>query len=473
MTSQARASADALPTIAVLVQRGRDAARAVAARCQSDVDLAVRATAWAIYKPANARLLAEMAVEETGLGNVESKIIKNTRKTFGTLRDLMRASTVGEIGRDRGIVKFAKPVGLVAAVCPATNPSATPANKAMMALKGGNAVIIAPSPGAYRTSARTVELIRDALERIGQPPDLVQVLPQPVSKDATAQLVEMSDLAVVTGSQNNVRRAMQSGSVAIGVGAGNVPVIVDSTADLEAATRKIAASKCFDNATSCSSENAVIILDDVYHATLDALRGVGAFICTPDEKQRIADRLWKNGVLDRTLIARDAPVLAAAFALPPEASSRRFFVVEEDEVGGAGSFADEKLSLVLTAYRAADFAHALRITRALLEVRGKGHSVGIHTRDDAHARTLAETVDVVRVLVNQAHTFGNGGGFDNALPFTLSMGGGTWAGNIIGENLNYRHFINVTHLVSTIAEDKPSEAELFAPLSDACGGRDG
>ena len=458
-----------LTAITDLAKRGRQAMALAAGRGQDEVDMAVRAAAWAIYKPQNARLLASMAVQETGLGNLESKIVKNTRKTFGTLRDLLRSRTVGEIGSEKGIVRFGKPVGLVAAVCPATNPSATPANKAMMALKGGNAVIIAPSPAAYKTSAHTVSLIRDELAKTGQPRDLVQVLPRPVSKNATEHLIKLSDLAVVTGSQNNVRRAMRSGTVAIGVGAGNVPVIVDSSADLEDAATKIADSKCFDNATSCSSENAVVILDDVYDSMLLALKQAGGWICSAEEKRRIADRLWNEGVLDRSIIARDASVIADAFDLPKEAKQSRFFIVEEDEVGSHGSFADEKLSLVLTAYRADNFAAAKRIVARLLEVKGKGHSVGIHTQLIENAADLAAHTDVVRVLVNQAHTFGNGGGFDNALPFTLSMGGGTWAGNIIGENLNFRHFINITHLVTTFAEDKPSEEALFGPYWKACG----
>ena len=165
---------------------------------------------------------------------------------------------------EKGLVKYAKPVGVVAAVCPSTNPAATPVNKAMMAVKGGNAVVIAPSPAGYGTTARTVDLMRAELRKGGHPEDLVQILPSPVSKELTQTLMEASDLVVCTGSQNNVRRAYSSGTVAIGVGAGNVPVIIDSTADLDDAAEKICASKIFDNSTSCSSENSVIILDDVY-----------------------------------------------------------------------------------------------------------------------------------------------------------------------------------------------------------------
>ena len=230
---------------------------------QARVDEAVRAVAWSLYKPEHARELAELAVKDTGLGNVPDKIIKKQRKTFGTLRDLLRAKSVGEIERDdkRGIVKFAKPMGVIGAITPSTNPGATPVNKAMMAIKGRNAVIIAPSPLGYRTTALTVEYMREALAQIGLPRDLVQILPEPVTKDTTQAIMEAVDLVVVTGSQDNVRRAYRSGTPAIGVGAGNVPVIIDETADLASAAQKICASKTFDNATSCSSENAVVIVD--------------------------------------------------------------------------------------------------------------------------------------------------------------------------------------------------------------------
>ena len=449
--------------VATLIARARAAMDAYENHDQARVDEAVTALAWAVYKPENARLLAELAVEDTGLGNVDSKIIKNTRKTFGTLRDLMRARTVGVIEEDpaRGLVKYGKPVGVVGAVCPSTNPAATPVNKAMMALKGGNAVIIAPSPAGAVTTGRTVDLMRAELAKAGHPEDLVQILPSPVSKEMTQALLEQCDLAVVTGSQNNVQRAMKSGTVAIGVGAGNVPVIIDSTADLDDAAAKITASKIFDNATSCSSENAVVILDDVYEDAVAALERAGGWRCSAEEKARVEQTLWIKGRLNRHVIAKDADVTAQIMGLPEAAKSRKFFMVEEDAVGGKHGFADEKLSLVLTVYRARDFADAKAIVTRILRVTGLGHSAGIHTTDMDHARELAAETDVVRILVNQAHTFGNGGSFDNCLPFTLSMGCGTWAGNTISENLNYRHFINITHLVTTIPEDKPSEEALF------------
>ncbi len=446
-----------------LVARARAAMRNFESADQARVDEAVTALAWSIYKPERAEELARLAVEDTGLGNVPDKVVKNQRKTFGTLRDLLRVRTVGVIEEDpaKGIVKYAKPVGVVGAVTPSTNPAATPVNKAMMAVKGRNAVIVAPSPTGWTTTARTVEYMRAELERIGLPADLVQVLPKPVTKEMTQALMRAVDLVVVTGSQNNVRAAYSSGTPAIGVGAGNVPVIVDSSADLDDAARKICASKIFDNATSCSSENSVTILADVYDEAIAALERAGGYRASPEERARIEAELWKGGKLNRALIARGMDVIAEACGLPEEAARARFVMVEDDGVGPDHPFSGEKLSLVLTVYRAENFEEAKRNVRAILDYQGAGHSVGIHTAELARARELAEELDVVRVLVNQAHTFGNGGSFTNGLNFTLSMGCGTWAGNSISENLNWRHFINVTHLVTEIPEDKPTEEELF------------
>ena len=449
--------------ISTLVGRARSALAKFVSSDQERVDEVVTALAWSLYKPEHARELAEIAVRTTGLGNVADKIAKNRRKTFGTLRDLSRARTVGLIEEDpaRGLVFYAKPVGVVAAVTPSTNPAATPVNKAMMAVKGRNAVIIAPSPLAYVTTARAVELMRDALDGVGAPPDLVQILPDPVTRQATTSLMEACDLSVVTGSQSNVRSAYRSGRPAIGVGAGNVPVVIDSTANLQQAAEGIAASKTFDNATSCSSENSLVILDDVYDRALDELRKVGGYVVDEREKGAIRDALWVDGKLNREMIAQDADVLAHRAGLRGEATKAGFFLVEDELPAEAGSFGDEKLSLVLTVYRAAGIREAIDTVRAVLEVRGRGHSCGIYTSSMDNARLLATGLDVVRVLVNQAHAIGNGGSFTNGLPFTLTMGCGTWAGNSISENLNYRHFINLTHLSTTIPEDRPSEEALF------------
>ena len=303
-------ASDSASIVDALVRRGRAAMEAFAASDQARVDEAVTALAWSLYKPENAQTLATMAVEDTGLGNAADKVIKNQRKTFGTLRDLMRVKSVGIIEErpELGLVKYAKPVGVVGAVTPSTNPAATPVNKAMMAIKGRNAIIIAPSPAGLATTTHAVELMRAELGKVGAPADLVQVLPPPVGKEITNALMAACDLVVVTGSQSNVRAAYRSGTPAIGVGAGNVPVIIDSSAKLDEAAAKIAASKCFDNATSCSSENAAIILDDVYGDAVAALERAGGHLANAAEKDAIqsAHSGWR-ATLNRRVIAKDLP----------------------------------------------------------------------------------------------------------------------------------------------------------------------
>ena len=456
---------DAEPTTAEIVKRARAAQEAFAGASQEEVDQAVRAIAWSLYEEGRATELAQLAVADTGLGNVADKIIKNQRKTFGTLRDLLRRTSVGIISDEpeRGLTVYAKPVGVVGAVTPSTNPAATPINKAMMAVKGANAIVIAPSPAGWTTTAKAVAYARTELEKIGAPADLVQVLPSPVSREATYELMELVDLVVTTGSQNNVRASYRSGTPAIGVGAGNVPVIIDTSADLADAAAKIAQSKTFDNATSCSSENSLVILDAVYDQTLQALSNAGAHVVPAQQATAVTEKLFPNGHLNRDLIAQDASVLVEAFGLDAPADTQ-YLIVEEPAPAAHRPLTGEKLALVLTVYRAADFDDAMRIVNDVLDVQGKGHSVGIHTADPQQPKRLAEALPVVRVLVNQAHTFGNGGSFENALPFTLSMGCGTWAGNSISENLSLDQFLNLTHLVRTTSEDLPTEEELFGPL---------
>jgi len=459
-------------TVAALVARARAAQAAVAGYSQAQADTLVTAVAWACYH--NAEELARLAVEDTGIGRYEDKVRKNVRKTFGTLRDLLDPSavSVGIIDRDErtNLTRIAKPVGVVAALCPSTNPSATPANKTMMALKGLNAVILAPSPKGASTCARLLELIHAELRKVGAPLDLVQMLPAPITKDLTNELMAQADLVVVTGSQSNVRNAYRSGTPAIGVGAGNVPVIVDESADLDAAAAMIAASKTFDYATSCSSENSLVILDSVYAAMLDALRRRGAYLLDATDKNRLEAVMFEGDKLSAKIIAQPPQRIAAAAGFAdPAAHAAEFFLVEETRVGDEAPLSGEKLSVVLTLYRARDFAAAVERVEEILAYVGAGHSCGIHTRDEAHADELARRVAVARVLVNQPHCFNNGGSFDNGLNFTLSMGCGTWAKNSISENLSYKHFINTTHLVRTCAPREPSERDLFGAYLERYG----
>ncbi|WP_205738576.1 acylating sulfoacetaldehyde dehydrogenase [Billgrantia endophytica] len=462
--SQLKDTSDARAAVASLVARARMAQAEYEHYGQRQVDEVVTAVAWALVQPERNRQLSELAVETTGLGNVEDKITKNRRKTMGLLRDLEQAKSVGVIRElpELGLVEIARPVGVVGAVVPSTNPAATPANKTINALKGRNAIILAPSPKGQAACTLLLEFMHAELDRVGAPRDLVQQLPIPVSKATTYELMNQVDLVVVTGSQNNVRSAYSSGTPAVGVGAGNVPVIIDESAELDDAARKITASKTFDNATSCSSENSLVILDAVYESAIAALERSGGVMLTAAEKQQLEAAMWEDGSLSRHIIARAAPDIARRAGLTrSELQSASFFMVEEQHVGKEYPFSGEKLSPVLAIYRARDFEAAFEQTRCLLDHQGKGHSCGIHTRNEANIRRLGLEMPVCRVIVNQAHAFANGGNFDNGLPFSLSMGCGTWGQNSISDNMNYRHYLNITRIARTIPPSEPTMDDLF------------
>ena len=265
-----------------LIEDAREAQSIINEYSQEQVDELILAVAWEVIKPENNQELSEMAVKQTGLGNVEDKKRKNKRKTIGLLRDLKNTKTVGIINQDteRGLTEIARPVGVVGAIVPSTNPIATPLNKVINALKCRNAVVLAPSPKGALVCTKIVKLMQMAIERVGAPRNIVQSLPEPISKDDTNELSSLVDLIVATGSQNNIKRAIQSGTPALGVGVGNVPVIIDESADLSDAAYKVMISKTFDYATSCSSENSIVILDSVYKKFMEYLQKEGGTLLT-------------------------------------------------------------------------------------------------------------------------------------------------------------------------------------------------
>ena len=458
---------DAAAIVTALVARARAAQAAFDAATQDEVDEVVTAVGWAIVDPEHNRALSELAVGDTGLGNVKDKMAKNRRKTMGLLRDLAGVKSVGVIAAEpeKGLVEIARPVGIVGAITPSTNPAATPANNIINALKGRNAVIVAPSPKGASTLSLLLSYIHAELDRVGAPLDLVQQVPSPVTREITAELMRQVDLVVATGSQTNVRAAYASGTPAIGVGAGNVAVIVDETADLADAADKIARSKTFDNATSCSSENSVIAVAAIAQPLLAALSAAGGVLLEEGEARQLERAMFTAGRPGPTFVAQDASAIALRAGLArPALLDARFLMVAETGVGPAHPFSGEKLSPVLALYRAADFAAAAALAERLLRHQGAGHSIGLHTRDEKRAVELGLTLPVCRVIVNQAHCFATGGSFDNALPFSLSMGCGTWGRNSISDNLNYRHFLNITRVVRPLAPElvsEPTEEALF------------
>ena len=449
-----------------LLHKAKEAQKKFEKYNQEQVDEVVTAVAWAQCNPSTNKLISNLAVECTGLGNTEDKTSKNKRKTLGLLRDLKGVKTVGVINEDKkkGIIEIAKPVGVVGAVTPSTNPAATPVNNILNAVKGRNSIIVSPSPAGFKVFKELLSYINKELKKIGAPENLVQTFEVEVTKDLTNELVKNVDLAIVTGSQNNVEEATKSGTPAIGVGKGNVSVIIDETAHLKDAVKKIKMSKIFDNATSCSSENNLIIVQNVYGEVLNLMKLEGAELLTKEKKDLLEKTLWINGKLNREVIAKSAKLIANKIKLNTD-NDIKILMVEEEGVGSDYLFSGEKLSPVLTVYKAKNFEHAKEIGQKILNYQGIGHSIGIHTNKNERVLELGLDLPVCRVIVNQAHTFATGGSFNNGLPFSLSMGCGTWQKNNIDNNLNYKHFINITKISTTI---EGTEAQLKDYFEEYC-----
>ena len=439
---------------------------------QALFDTACQAVAWVLMEPERNRALAELAVAETGLGRVDDKVRKNHNKTLGLMRDIKGVTAFGHVGDDpeNGLSTYRRPKGVIGAIVPSTNPLATPVNNTINALKTGNAIVLAPSPKGVKPLVALLEHVHAALAELGLPDNLVQMVPAPPSRAKTQRLMELVDLVIVTGSQNNVRAGYASGTPAIGVGAGNVVSIVDETADVEAAAAKIAASKIFDNATSCSSENAVIAVDAVYDAVVAALAKEGGLLLDDAQTERLEKLHWQGGKMTTTVLAKDIEPLLAAMELGESApEGTRFLVAPQMEIGPDHPMTGEKMARFLSLHRAADFDEALVKAIAIQDVQGAGHSISLHSKDDSRAHRIAMEARTCRVIVNQAHCFANGGFFDNGLPFSLTMGCGSWGGNSIDDNLNWRHFVNTVNIARVIPERRPELDDIFADYWERFG----
>ena len=440
--------------IAGLVARARAAQEAIAHYTQEQVDALVLAVGWSVVK--NKEALARAAVDEGGFGNYESKVMKIRNRVTGTIRDMQGVKTVGVIEElpDKGIVKIAKPVGVIAALIPTTGPDATPPVNALAALKGRNAIIVAPHPRTAQTSALAVQLMRQGCEQVGAPPDLIQIVDLP-SIGKTGELMKQADLVVATGGESMVKAAYSSGTPAFGVGVGNAVHVVDETGDLDDAAAMIARAKAFDFATSCLADNALIAHESIYAALLDKLVARGGHVLSVAEKAKLQAVMWPKAgqsipALD--VVAKSASHIAslAGIELPDKKS---FLIVEETGAGPAHPFSGEKLSVVLALYRyTGPIDGAIDLVNAITGYQGLGHTCGIHTSSDEHVQALAMRTRTARVMVNQDLNEGAGSP-RNGMPYTLSLSCGTWGGNITTENVNVRHFLNTTW-VSRLVDPK-------------------
>lgn len=458
-------SSNEIEEIQLIINRAKDAQQQYEQMGgQQLFDMACKAVGWVLMQPERNQQLAQLAVTETGLGNVNDKITKNHNKTLGLLRDLNNVISYGHVedNEQTGLSTYLRPKGVIAAIVPSTNPLATPVNNIINALKTGNAIIIAPSPKGVKPLESLMRHIHKVLDKLKLPEYLVQMVSTPPSKLKTQVLMQSADLVIVTGSQSNVRAAYSSGTPAIGVGAGNVVSIIDETANLADAANKIAASKTFDNATSCSSDNTVIAVDSIYNEALIALQKAGGFLLNQQQTQLFIDTHWNDGKLANTLLAKDIDVILKVLNLDNIApDSTRFLIIPQLDISTDNPLIGEKMTRALTLFKANNFEQAMKDAIAIQDIQGAGHSLSLHSNNDERASTLAMQAKTCRVIVNQAHCFATGGFFTNGLPFSLSMGCGSWGSNSIDDNLNWKHFVNSVQVVREIAENKPTLDSIF------------
>lgn len=452
--------------IASLVDRARKAQAVAAAWTQERIDEVCTAVGWSVYHDENIKILARAAVDETGMGVYEDKLTKHKNKVMGVLRDIQGVKTVGLIEVDpvKGLRKYAKPVGVVGALAPVTNPTATPASNGLSILKGANAVIFAPHPKAKKATNLACSFMRDALKKVGAPEDLVQCIEEP-SIELTQELMKQVDVVVATGGGAMVKAAYSSGTPAYGVGPGNAVQLLCEDAEPADAAAKIAMSKCFDNATSCSSENSVVVHASLWDSFRSELQKHGAYLCNEEEKQKLRHWVWivgKSGHegLNPVIIAHDATTIArgAGFEVP---AGTKFLVVTGTQPVSSEQFFQEKLSPVLTITPCKDFEGGLSLVEQITDACGTGHSSGIFTFKDDYIERMGCRMRSSRIMVRQPMVAGNGGAFFNGMPSTVTLGCGTWGGNITTENIHWKHFINVTWLALPIEPNHPKDEDIF------------
>ncbi len=449
--------------VAALVARSRAAQAQIENYTQEQVDRLIRGMVWAVAKESTAEMIAQQTVDETQLGNYDGKFLKIFRKTRATLMDIIDDKSVGVIEEDkaRNLIKIAKPVGVIGALSPSTNPEATPVIKAICAVKGRNSIIVAPHPRAKITNRIICNLMRDALVKMGAPADLVIPIETP-SVEKTNEVMRQCDRILATGGTPMVRAAYSSGTPALGVGVGNAVITVDDTADLDEAAEKIRISKTLDLAASCSSDNAVILLDAIYDDMLAKLEHQGGYLVNDEEKKQLQSVIWIDGLINAKAVAQPADRIAgmAGFSIP---EGKQFFIVPETGFGPDYPFSGEKMTVTMALYRARDIDAAIALTNDIQSYQGQGHSCGIYSRSDENILKLALGTKTSRVMVNQPQSASNSGNLWNGMRQTFSLGCGSWGGNGTNNNISWIDLVNITWISKPLAQAKvlPSDETLF------------
>jgi sulfoacetaldehyde dehydrogenase len=456
------------------VTAAREAMGAVSNYDQTDTDQLTRAVAWAVYRSDHTESLIETTMAATGMGDPADKREKLRDRTKGILLDTLGEPSVGEIPCDReGVVELAKPVGVVGGLVPSTNPAATGVNLAILALKGRNALVLSASPDGYPTAAEAVEYMREQLAEMGAPRNLVQILPGEPSKEKARALLNQADLAQVTGSAANVQAGQESGTPNYCVSEGNPVAVVDESVDLQRVAESIPGSATYDGGTACIAESCAVVHETVFDSFRQYLTDANAYWCDEEDTARLRERLFPEGTThpDRALVGRPATQIAEAAGVSVPADTSLLVVEPADVVDDP--LVTECLAPLLAVVPVSDFDEGLAVTTEILDREGAGHSVAVHTDDREKAVAAGRDLDVCRMVVNQPN-LASSGTVTNGLTHSLSMGGGTWAGNQLAENLSYRQFIQTTRVAFRTDAEEPSDAAVFGSfVEDDPGGAAG
>ncbi len=447
--------------VAELVARARTAMREVENYDQAKIDRLCQAVGWATANENTFGRIARLGVEESGLGDPDGRVGKRF-KIIGILRDILRQKSIGIIEElpEKGLVKYAKPIGVIASIIPTTNPELTPPGVGLFAIKCRDAVIFAPHPRSKRTTLDMVNIMREVLKREGAPPDLLQCIAKP-SIPLSQELMATCDVVQATGGAGMVKAAYSSGKPAYGVGPGNSTMVIDETAKIDEAAKNTRISKTSDFGSGCSADGNLIVEATIYDRFLAQLIKEGGYLVSPKEKNQLQEVLWDaegHRTSDTVAISAQKIAARAGFEIPGDS---KFIIVEEERIGKDHLFSSEKLCVVLSIFKYSGFKNALSMVRQVYEVGGKGHSCGIYSFNDEHIHQLALIAPVSRMMVRQAQSKANAGAFNNGMPMTSSLGCGTWGGNITNENIHLKHYMNVTWVSRPIPEDRPSDAEIF------------
>lgn len=459
-------AAEAAATIQQLIERSKAAQQQIEHYTQEQVDELITAMVWSVCRPGVAEEIAQFTLDETQLGNYEGKFLKISRKTRATLMDIIDDKSVGVIEEDkvRNIIKIAKPMGVVGALIPCTNPEATPVIKAISAVKGRNSIILAPHPRSKLTNKKISDLMRAAIKACGAPEDLVIAIETP-ALETTAELMKQCDRVLATGGSAMVDAAYSSGTPALGVGAGNAVITVDETADIDDAAEKIRISKTLDLAASCSSDNSVIALASIYDELLEKLQAQGGYLANQQEKEKLQGIIWVDGHIDTKIVAQPASVLAemAGIDLPED---KTFIMVPETGAGAEYPFSGEKMSVVMAFYKVANIDEAIDLTNRIQAYQGQGHSCGIYSTSDDNIMKFGMITKTSRVMVNQPQAASNSGNLWNGMRQTFSLGCGSWGGNGTNNNITWKDLINVTWISKPLetVKELPSDEELFSKV---------